>query len=318
MDDQRQTVSLVIPLYNEAEVIPRLIREIEQFRADHPEVVQIVLVDDGSIDGSAELARRHADDKRGYELLSFSRNFGHQVAITAGLERVDTDAGVILDADLQDPLTAVGRMIEKWKEGHDVVYGVRTERKGESGFKRLTAAAFYRVFRWATDVQMPLDTGDFRLISRRVVDAYLEMNEQRPFVRGMISWLGFEQVGIEYTRERRAAGETKYTLGRMIGLAVDSMTSFSEKPLQIAVRLGLATSVLSVMGAFVWVVLAKYVLETAITGWASLLLVVTFFGGLNLFFIGLLGLYLSRVFDEVKRRPRFVVKEVWKSGGREQ
>jgi dolichol-phosphate mannosyltransferase len=161
---------------------------------------------------------------------------------------------------------------------------------------------------------MPLDTGDFRLISRKVVDAYLQLGEQRPFVRGMIAWLGFNQVGIEYTRERRAAGKTKYTLGRMIGLAADSMTSFSEKPLQIAVRLGLATSVLSVLGAFVWVLLAKYVLETAITGWASLILVVTFFGGLNLFFIGLLGLYLSRVFDEVKRRPRYVVKEEWSSG----
>jgi glycosyltransferase involved in cell wall biosynthesis len=311
--ERRETVSLVIPLYNESEVIPHLIGEIERFRAIRPEIDQIVLVDDGSVDDTSELIRQHTSQISGYHLLCFSRNFGHQLAITAGLDLVESDAAVILDADLQDPLSAVVEMIERWKQGFDVVYGIRKERKGESRFKRLSAAGYYRFFRWMTDVKMPVDTGDFRLISRPVIDAYSRIGEQKPFVRGMISWLGFNQVGIEYTREERVAGQTKYTFGRMLRLAIDSLTSFSEKPLQIAVRLGLATSILSVIFALAWVVVAKYVLETAITGWASLLLVVTFFGGLNLFFIGLVGLYLSRVFDEVKGRPRYIVKSTWQS-----
>ncbi len=310
----RETVSLVIPLYNEAEVVPHLIREIERFRESCPEVDQIILVDDGSGDETAALIRKSTARLRGYRLLSFSRNFGHQIAITAGLDLVESDAAVILDADLQDPLYAVQMMIERWKEGFDVVYGVRKERPGDSRFKRLTAALYYRFFRWMTDVQMPVDTGDFRLISRRVIDAYSRVHEQKPFVRGMISWLGFNQVGIEYSREERVAGQTKYTFRRMFRLATDSLTSFSEKPLRIAVRIGLATSMFSVLFAVTWVILAKYVLETAITGWASLILVVTFFGGLNLFFIGLVGLYLSRVFDEVKGRPRYIVKSTWRSG----
>lgn len=315
--DRRESVSLVIPLYNEAEVVPHLIREIERFRAVCPEVDQIVLVDDGSVDETALLIREHTTHLRGYKLVSFSRNFGHQIAITAGLELVESDAAVILDADLQDPLSAVLTMIRRWQEGFDVVYGVRTERKGDSSFKRLTAALYYRLFRWMTDVQMPADAGDFRLISRQVIDAYSRIGEQKPFVRGMIAWLGFNQVGIEYSREERIAGQTKYTLARMLRLAIDSLTSFSEKPLRIAVRLGLATSILSVLFAVGWVVLAKYVLETAITGWASLVLVITFFGGLNLFFIGLVGLYLSRVFDEVKGRPRYIVKSTWTSDNKD-
>ncbi len=315
--DRRETVALVIPLYNEAEVVPHLIREIEGFRMERHEVDQIVLVDDGSVDETAALIREHTAKLRGYQLLCFSRNFGHQIAITAGLELVESDAAVILDADLQDPLSAIHTMIERWKEGFDVVYGVRSERKGDSGLKRLTAAMYYRFFRWMTDVQMPVDAGDFRLISRQVINAYSRVSEQKPFVRGMISWLGFNQVGIEYSREERVAGHTKYTFGRMFRLAVDSLTSFSEKPLRIAVRLGLATSIFSVLFAVGWVILAKYVLETAITGWASLVLVITFFGGLNLFFIGLVGLYLSRVFDEVKARPRYIIKSTWTSEHKE-
>jgi dolichol-phosphate mannosyltransferase len=316
--DRRETVSLVIPLFNEVEAVSYLIREIELFRAERPDIVEIILVDDGSSDGTSSKIRDLTQQLPGYKLISFSRNFGHQLAITAGLEVVESDAAVILDADLQDPLSTVSTMVEKWKEGFDVVYGVRIARKGESAFKRATASLFYRFFRIMTDVSMPVDAGDFRLISREVIDVYREMGEQKPFVRGMISWLGFNQVGVSYTRAERIAGTTKYTLRKMLRLATDSLTSFSEKPLQLAVRLGLFVSVASVLFAGVWVILAKYVFETAITGWASMMLVVAFFGGLNLFFIGLIGLYLSRVFDETKGRPRWVVKSSWSSDDAER
>lgn len=311
----RESVSLVVPIYNEAEVIPHLIGELETYRASRQDIEQVILVDDGSTDESPGLIRKLTEDLDGYVLLSFSRNFGHQLAITAGLELVTSDAAVIIDADLQDPLHVISEMIDRWHEGYEVVYGLRRKRKGEAAFKRHSATAFYRLFRWMTDVDMPLDTGDFRLVSRPVIDAYAEIGEQKPFVRGLVSWLGFKQIGVSYDRVERVAGTTKYTLRKMVGLAVDSITSFSQKPLQIAVRLGLVTAVLSVAGGISWVLLAKYVFETAISGWASLMLVITFFGGLNLFFVGLVGLYLARVFDEVRGRPRFIVRGTWRSRG---
>ncbi|HYE59319.1 MAG TPA: glycosyltransferase family 2 protein, partial [Rhodothermales bacterium] len=217
--DRRETVALVIPLFNEEAVLPLLIEEIERFRAARPEVTQVVLVDDGSRDTTLALARRLIEGRPGYVLVAFARNFGHQLAVTAGLHVVDTDAAIILDADLQDPLDVAGQMIDRWREGYDVVYGVRETRDGESAFKKLTAAAFYRFFRWATDLEMPLDTGDFRLMSRRVIEAYKQLHEQQPFVRGLVSWLGFNQVGLPYRRAARAAGETKYPLKKMLRFA---------------------------------------------------------------------------------------------------
>ncbi len=294
-------------------MLPLLIGAVEAFRAEHPEVTQVVLVDDGSRDATAALARTLTEDKRGYVLLRFARNFGHQLAVTAGMAAATTDAAVLLDADLQDPLPVVAQMIEKWREGFDVVYGVRTRRAGETGFKRATAALFYRLFRWMTDLDIPLDTGDFRLVSRRVLDAYARLEEQQPFVRGLVAWLGFNQTGIPYERAARAAGETKYPLRKMLRLASVSLTSFSDKPLKLAAFLGLAISLLSLVG-LAWVLVVKYALESAISGWSSLIFVGFFFGGVQLFFLGILGLYVARIHDEVRRRPRYVVQDVWKSG----
>ncbi len=309
---RRETVALVIPLYNEEAVLPLLVEAVEAFRADHPEVVEVVMVDDGSRDGTVALATRLVQHRPGYVLVRFARNFGHQLAVTAGLATATADAAVLLDADLQDPLPVVGQMIEKWREGYDVVYGVRQRREGETAFKRATAALFYRLFRWMTDLDIPLDTGDFRLVSRPVMDAYARLEEQQPFVRGLVAWLGFRQTGVPYTRAPRAAGETKYPLRKMLRLASVSLTSFSDKPLKLAAYLGLSVAALSLVG-LAWVLVVKYVLQSVISGWSSLIFVGFFFGGLQLFFLGVLGLYVARIHDEVRRRPRYVVQSVWRS-----
>lgn len=310
--ESRNTVAFVIPLFNEEEVFPRLFRALEEYRKEHPEVVQVIFVDDGSRDRTATLVRTLTEGRPGYVMLQFSRNFGHQIAITAGMHFVETDAAVIMDADLQDPLYVVTEMIRKWREGFDVVYGVRKQREGEGVFKRATAALFYRFFRWMTDLDLPLDTGDFRLVSRKVLEAYRQICEHQPFVRGLISWLGFNQTGIEFERAPRAAGKTKYTLRRMLRLAFGSITSFSDRPLRAAVGMGFATAMVSLLG-LLWVLVVKYLLKSAITGWASMIFVGFFFGGLQLLFLGIVGLYLDRVYEEVKARPRYIIRDQWRS-----
>ncbi len=314
-EDRRETVSLVIPVFNEEAIVPHLIREIEQYRRDHAFVTRVIIVDDGSTDGTVPELKRLTTNLEGYSLVSFSRNFGHQIAITAGLYYVETDAAVILDADLQDPLAVVTEMVDHWHHGYDVAYGLRRHRKGESFFKKITAAAFYRFFRLMTDIEMPLDTGDFRLISRPVIEAFKQLGEQRPFVRGLVSWLGFSQVAVPYDREQRAAGTPKYTYRRLLQMALDGLASFSDKPLRLAVRMGLFVSVFAGFGGAVWAVAAKYYFHSAMSGWASLMIVIVFFGGLNLFFMGLVGSYLARVFDQAKDRPRYIVRSEWHSEG---
>jgi len=314
--DRRESISFVIPVFNEEAVVPHLIREVERYRADHPFVEQVVVVDDGSTDRTLFELKRLTAGLSGYRIVSFSRNFGHQLAITAGLDYARGDAAVILDADLQDPLYVVTEMVERWRQGYDVAYGLRRRRRGESIVKRATAAAFYRFFRIMTDIEMPVDTGDFRLVSRRVIEAYKDLGEQKPFVRALITWLGFSQVAVPYDREERIAGAPRYTYRRLVQMAVDGLASFSDKPLRLAVRTGLAVSILAGLGGAVWAILAKYVFETApMSGWASLMLVIAFFGGLNLFFLGLVGSYLARVFDQVKDRPRYIVRSEWTSEG---
>ncbi|MFT5142344.1 MAG: glycosyltransferase involved in cell wall biosynthesis [Rhodothermales bacterium] len=311
----RETVALVIPLYNEEAVLPTLVLQIEFFRSENPEVTQIVFVDDGSRDNTAALARRLVSDLSGYVLVSFSRNFGHQLAVTAGMHFATTDAAVILDADLQDPLPVVSSMIQKWREGFDVVYGVRRRREGDSFLQRFTAGVFYRVFRRVTDVDAPLDTGDFRLVSRAVLDAYEKLGEQQPYVRGLISWLGFNQTGVQYDRAPRTGGVSKYSWRDRMSLAMDGIASFSGRPLRFAVRLGLVVSGLSVIG-LIWVLVARLATDTTVPGWASILFVGFFFGGMQIFFLGVVGSYVARVYDEVKGRPRYLVRDIWKTPDR--
>lgn len=308
----RETVAFIIPLYNEEAVLPLLVAELEAYRAAHPEVVQVVFIDDGSRDQTAALVRKLTGHLDGYVLIRFSRNFGHQLAVTAGMEFVETDAAVIMDADLQDPLHVVTEMIEKWKAGFDVVYGIRKRREGETLFKRTATKVFYRLFRHLSDTDAPLDTGDFRLVSRPVLDAFRKMQEQQPYVRGLVSWIGFNQTGIEYIRPARAAGETKYPFRKLLKLATDGLFSFSDRPLRYAVRLGLLVSALSVLG-LIWVLIDKYIIGVEVVGWASIVFALFFFGGLQLFFLGIVGAYLARVYEEVKARPRYLVRETWAS-----
>jgi dolichol-phosphate mannosyltransferase len=309
---QRNTLSIVVPLYNEEAVVPTLIEQLEAFRRDRPYVVEVVLVDDGSTDRTATLVRELTVGKSGYLLLSYSRNFGHQLAITGGLHVASADAAVVMDADLQDPLEVVDDMVRRWRDGYDVVYGVRRARSGDSRVKSFLRHGFYRFFQRFTELDAPLDVGDFRLMSRPVLDAFEEIQEQQPYVRGLVSWLGFNQIGVEYDRPARAAGSSKYPMRKLSRLAADGLTSFSNKPLRYAVRIGLVTSVLSVAGLF-WAVITKLLQPETISGWASIIFVAFFFGGLQLFFLGVVGAYLGRVYDEVKSRPRFVISDLWTS-----
>lgn len=311
-ESRRQTVALIIPLYNEEEVFPLLFKELETYRAEHSDVVQVVFVDDGSSDRTGALVRQMTAGREGYVLLQFSRNFGHQLAVTAGMAFVKTDAAVILDADLQDPLWVVTEMMEQWRAGYDVVYGVRKERQGETAFKKGAASLFYRFFRRISETDVPLDAGDFRLVSRSVLDAYQQLQEQQPYVRGLISWLGFNQTGVEYVRKARAAGKTKYPFRKSLRLAIDGILSFSDKPMRYAARLGFLVSAGSVVG-LLYVLFRKYIAEATVPGWASLTFAIFFFGGLQLFFLGVVGAYLARVYEEVKARPRYVVRDVWAS-----
>ena len=313
--DFNPTVSLIIPLFNEEEMIPLLISSIEAFRSGREENIEVIFVDDGSIDKTFELVRSQTQGLAGYQLFQLSRNFGHQMAISAGVQSCKSDAAIVMDADLQDPLDVAGRMIDTWKQGYDVVYGVRNSRAKVPVSQRLTAHWYYRLFTRLSDVEAPLDAGDFRLISRNVIEAFNQFTEQQPYVRGLISWLGFKQIGIEYDRPGRVFGKTKYPFAKRFQFAMAGLTSFSSRPLKLAVNLGLLIAFGSLVG-LIWVLVTKYVLGTAITGWASLIFAAFFFGGIQLLFLGIVGTYVAIVYDEVKGRPRFVIREMWNSSGK--
>lgn len=310
--ESRATIALVIPVYNESETLEALVREIESFRRSRPWVIEVVTVDDGSTDGSANRFRQLTAHLRGYVMVGFSRNFGQQLAITAGLAAVTADAAVVLDADLQDPLHVIDEMVERWREGYDDVYGIRRTRAGDGLRRRATSHAFYVFFRRFTGVDAPVDVGDFRLLSRRVIDAYLSISEQQPFVRGLVPWLGFSQYGVEYDRDARTAGRSKYPFRKSARLASVGLTSFSNRPLRFAVRMGFLVSVLSFLG-LVWAITVKLLYPETISGWASLIFVGFFFGGVQILFLGILGTYVGRIYDEVKARPRYVVRDTWRS-----
>ncbi len=309
----RRTLALVIPLYNEVAVLPKLITAVEEYRSDRPFVEEVVLVDDGSDDETAGLAMELTNRLRGYTLIQFSRNFGHQLAITAGLNMATADAAVVLDADLQDPLHVVDEMIARWREGYDVVYGVRRRREGDSWMTRMFSALFYRLFQHMADMHAPVDVGDFRLMSRRVIDAYRTIEERQPYVRGLISWLGFNQIGVSYERPPRAAGSSHYPYRRRFQLAFNSILAFSDRPLRYAAQFGFVVALLAVAG-LIWTILSRLFDPGVVSGWASLIFTAFFFGGLQLFFLGVVGAYLARVYDEVKARPRYVVRRQWTSG----
>jgi dolichol-phosphate mannosyltransferase len=270
---------------------------------------EIVLVDDGSSDGTREKARQLCQRDRRFKLIGLYRNFGHQMAITAGMDRASGDAVVIIDADLQDPPEVIPRMVEKWRLGYQIVYGVRTKREGESFFKRTTAALFYRLLKRATNVDIPVDTGDFRLVDRQVVEELRKMRERARFVRGMVSWTGFRHCNVEYVRAPRFAGATKYPLPKMFKFAIDGLLSFSHVPLKLSSTMGFLASVVSFVFILYGIVIRLFFPEQAIAGWASVFVAVLFLGGVQLICIGILGEYLGRMYDEMKRRPLYICDE---------
>jgi glycosyltransferase involved in cell wall biosynthesis len=308
--DPSALISLVIPCFNEEEVIHETLTRLNALAASlEGYAVEFVFVDDGSRDKTRELLTQAAMKDPRIKVIAFARNFGHQVAVTAGVDMASGDAVVLIDADLQDPPEVVLTMVEKWREGYDVAYGVRAERLGESRFKLFTAKWFYRLLNRISDISIPLDTGDFRLMSRRVVECLKKMPEQDRFIRGMVSWVGFRQIGIPYTRVPRFAGESKYPLRKMIRFSLDGILSFSTKPLRIAMTLGMTSSLIA-LGGIAYVLYVRLFTHSWVEGWAGILCSILFLGGVQLIAIGILGEYIGRIYNESKRRPLYFVDEV--------
>ncbi len=302
--------SIVAPVYNEEALVREFCSRTIAAMEPLGEPFELVLVNDGSHDRSAEIMHAlHAADPR-IKILNFSRNFGHQIAITAGIDYARGQAVVVIDSDLQDPPEVIPRMIEEWRQGFQVVYAVRTEREGETAFKRATATIFYRLIRKITNVDIPVDTGDFRLMDRKVVNALKSMREQKRFMRGLSVWVGFKQTGVGYKRDARKAGETKYPLRKMIRFALDGITAFSYLPLQLATYVGFSIACVAAIGIILAVILRLTgIFPDALRGQTTTLVSVLFLGGVQLIFLGIIGEYLGRIYDEVKRRPLYIVAE---------
>ena len=306
--NKKPTYTIIAPIYNEVENIPLLYSRVSEVMEQTGEPWEFVMVDDGSSDGSTEKILKLQSKDEKVRAVIFARNFGHQIAVTAGLDTSKGEAVIIIDADLQDPPEVILDLIQKWKEGYEVVYAVRSKREGESWFKLFTASAFYRIIQRITDVNIPTDTGDFRLLDRKVVQVMNGMREKHRFLRGMSVWVGFRQTGVEYEREERFAGETKYPLKKMIRFASDAITGFSYFPLQLAMYLGFIAAGISIVSIPVVIVL-RVTGSQAFFGQATTLIAVLFLGGVQLISLGLLGEYVGRLYDEAKDRPLYIVRE---------
>lgn len=310
----QRLISLVIPCFNEAAVLPMLFERIQQAASGWKYEYEVILVDDGSSDTTWEqLQQFHRLDSR-WKAVKLSRNFGHQLALWTGLQHVDGDAVVVLDADLQDPPEIIPEFLEKWESGYDVVYAIRRKRK-ESLFKRAAYFCYYRCLKLLSEINIPLDSGDFCVMDRRVVQALLSCNEQEPFIRGLRAWVGFNQTGLAYERAGRAAGEVKYTFSKLVKLGLNGIFSFSTKPLKLATWMGVACSSLAFIG--ILIVLVRYLFEDQlkpfgvrpVPGYASIIIAVLFLGGLQLVSLGIVGAYIGRIFQEVKGRPLTFISE---------
>lgn len=304
-------VSLVVPCYNEEEVIAETHRRLAALADGRPgERFEFVFVNDGSRDRTLALLRGIAAADARVRVVSFARNFGHQLAVTAGVDHAVGDAVVLIDADLQDPPEVVGQMIDHWKEGYEVVYGVRTDRPGESRFKLFTAHLFYRLLNRLSDTPIPLDTGDFRLMDRAVADVLRSMPERDRFIRGLVSWIGYRQLALPYRRAERFAGTTKYPLRKMLRFASDGMISFSVKPLKLAIMVGLLSALAACLG-IVWVLAGRLLTDGwVVPGWSATIIAILFLGGMQLLCTGILGEYIGRIYMQSKGRPLYVVGEL--------
>ena len=298
--------SLVIPLYNEEAVLPLLLHRLDRLLEALDAPAEVILVDDGSRDTTGIVAAARAKDDPRYRYLALSRNFGHQVAISAGMDYAAGDAVVVMDADLQDPPEVVPALAAKWREGYEIVYALRLSRDGETPLKRWTAKLFYRLIRALTKVDIPADVGDFRLVDRKAIDAFKAMPERDRFVRGMFGWMGFSQTAVPFHRLSRGAGSTKYNWTRMLKLALDGIVGFSDVPLRLALWIGALVSLVA-LGYGAYATIMALVGAPFVSGWASTIVLVSFLAGINLLMTGIVGVYVGRIHTEVKNRPLYVV-----------
>ncbi len=310
MEPTRPGLSLVVPIWNEEEVIPELYRRVVDVMDRTGEIWELVTVNDGSRDRSLEVLLELQQQDSRVKVIDFSRNFGHQIAITAGMDFADGDAVIVMDADLQDPPEVILDMVAHWRKGYEVVYAVRAGREGETRFKLWTAKLFYRLIQTIANIDIPLDTGDFRLMDRRAILAMRRLREKHRFMRGLSSWVGFRQIGVEYRRAERFAGETKYPLRKMLSLAMIAITSFSYLPLQLATYMGFLLAALSLIGIVATVIL-RLSGSLFFQGQATTLVSVLFLGGIQLIFLGIIGEYLGRIYDEVKGRPLYLISHAY-------
>ncbi|MFV1858871.1 MAG: glycosyltransferase family 2 protein [Anaerolineales bacterium] len=306
--NEKPTFSVVGPVFDEVETLREFYGRVQAAMDAIGEPWELVLVDDGSMDGSSDIIHDLAFEDLRVRPVLFSRNFGHQIAVTAGLDYSRGQAVVIIDTDLQDPPELISELAEKWREGYEVVYAVRTEREGESWFKRATAAVFYRVINRITEVDIPPDAGDFRLLDRKVVEALKKMREHHRFPRAMTAWVGFKQVGVPYKRSARQAGDTKYPFRKMLRLAINAVTGFSYFPLQLATYFGFLSATLAIL-AIPIVIYLRLSGRAELSGQATTLIAVLFLGGVQLISLGILGEYIGRLYDEAKNRPLYVLRE---------
>ncbi len=303
-------VSMVIPMYYEEQVAEECYKRVaENLKKLSDYDYEIIFVNDGSKDKTLDILEKIAKEDKNVKIISFSRNFGHQAAVTAGLKNVSGDVIVIMDADLQDPPELIEGMLKKWEEGYEVVYGKRKKRDGESAFKLLTAKAFYQTLNKLSDVEIPKDTGDFRLVDRSVVDVINSMPEHNKFLRGLFSWVGFNQYAYEYERKERFAGKTKYPLKKMLKLAQDGIIGFSSKPLKIVGGLGILSVIVSVAILIYAILSYAFKWNNLTAGWTSLMCTTTFLGGIILISLWMIGEYIARIYDEVKERPQYIIKK---------
>ena len=303
-----KTISIVVPVFNEENLIQELYSRLDQvdslgYRKE------LIFVNDGSRDNTLLELIRVKGQQDHVKIIDLSRNFGHQLAITAGLDFATGDAVVFIDGDLQDPPEVISSFIKSWEEGHDVVYGVRKKREGETFFKLITAKLFYRLLSMLTETNIPNDVGDFRLIDRKVADALKEIKENNRYIRGLVSWVGFKSIGLPYIRDKRYAGSTKFSLFKMLKFSVDGIISFSSKPLYLSTFIGVIFSFVALLWGFG--IIFQYVrgVSDAIIGWSSLMVVLLLVGGLNLLFLGIIGLYIGRIYSETKKRPLYIINK---------
>jgi polyisoprenyl-phosphate glycosyltransferase len=302
--------SIVVPVYNEEESFADLVKRLSEVMDLLDGPAEVVLVDDGSRDSSYQLMLEANREDPRFKVLRLSRNFGHQVAITAGMDVASGQAVIVMDADLQDPPHVILEMVEKWQEGYEVVYAVREQREGETMFKKTTATLFYSLLRRMADIEQPVDVGDFRLVDRKALDAFLQMREHNRYVRGMFSWIGFRQAAVPYTRASRQAGRTKYPLGKMLRLASDGFVGFSTAPLRFAIITGVVLAI-GAIGYGVVAIALKLAGLPYVPGYASLLVAITFLSGVQLIVIGMVGQYVARTYDEARGRPLYLVRDAY-------